>query len=594
MKNWSVKKKLLTTFGVVVVVFLASVISAAICITHAKNSYRTFYEEDYRIFRYIDEARMDVQELGRSLSMAVAASDDTTITSFINEASQSAGDMSSNLDQAISLYSGDTRGLEEIQSRLESNAALREQISEYAAENTDRGDKMANDLLVKQYSPVLEENITAIKSVYDSMTAENDAAYQNAMIVENALFTVAVVIAVAALAVTVIVAMHLTRDILFPLHVIGTSMEEVRKGNLSAKIPYASEDEFGQMADQIAHVISNVSNIILDIEQVVGSMAKGDFTVSTRIPDAYIGDYHKIYQSLHQLKGVFNETLQTLGQSADQVASGSEQVSAGAQALSQGATQQASSVEELAASINEISEHINKNAESLKEVGSKSQHIAEEAQESNHRMQDMLNAMSDISNASSEIGKIIKTIEDIAFQTNILALNAAVEAARAGAAGKGFAVVADEVRNLASKSAEASKNTASLIENSLHAVESGKKIADETAKSLNMVLVNINETSEMMNSVVQASHEQAEFVTQITQGIDQISSVVQTNSATAQESAAASEELSGQAQMLKELAGRFKLENEEGQDAADSRAAASQTDSISSSEPKGYAGSDKY
>lgn len=183
----------------------------------------------------------------------------------------------------------------------------------------------------------------------------------------------------------------------------------------------------------------------------------------------------------------------------------------------------------------------------------------DKAKESSQRMKEMLTAMDDINQGSGEISKIIKTIEDIAFQTNILALNAAVEAARAGEAGKGFAVVADEVRNLAGKSADASKNTSSLIEGSLHAVERGTKIASETALALDEVVNGVEDVSAAINEISAASADQASSARQVTQGIDQISSVVQTNSATAQESAAASEELSGQAQILKNLVGQFKF-----------------------------------
>ncbi len=256
-----------------------------------------------------------------------------------------------------------------------------------------------------------------------------------------------------------------------------------------------------------------------------------------------------------------NDTMMQISQSASQVASGSEQVSNGAQALSQGATQQASSVEELAATINEISDKVNQNADSARQANKKAGSVSAEMNVSNEKMQQMIEAMGDITNCSNEIGKIIKTIEDIAFQTNILALNAAVEAARAGSAGKGFAVVADEVRNLASKSAEASQNTSALIENSLKAVENGTHIADETARSLLQAVNDVSEMTAIIGQISEASSLQADSIAQITMGIDQISSVVQTNSATAQESAAASEELSSQSQLMKSLVGRFKLKN---------------------------------
>ena len=230
--------------------------------------------------------------------------------------------------------------------------------------------------------------------------------------------------------------------------------------------------------------------------------------------------------------------------------------------MSQGATEQASSIQELAASITEISNQVNQNAENAENASKKATNVGDQIISSNEHMQEMTSAMKEISEKSSQIGKIIKTIEDIAFQTNILALNAAVEAARAGEAGKGFAVVADEVRSLASKSAEASKDTSLLIEGSIQAVNKGTEIADITASQLLEVVSGAKDIVTTIDNIANASKQQANSVRQVTVGVDQISSVVQTNSATAEESAAASEELSGQAQILKELVNRFRLKTD--------------------------------
>ena len=298
---------------------------------------------------------------------------------------------------------------------------------------------------------------------------------------------------------------------------------------------------------------------VSEIEMAATKMAEGDFTVDSICPEAYTGGFHPLLVSFRSIADRLNDTLSQISQSSSQVANGSEQVSSGAQSLSQGATEQASSVEQLAATISEISDKVKQNAESAGQANNMADTVSAEMNTSNQKMQHMIDAMSDISNCSNEISKIIKTIEDIAFQTNILSLNAAVEAARAGAAGKGFAVVADEVRNLASKSAEASKNTAALIENSLKAVENGTHIADETAKSLVQAVDKVSEMTVIISQISEASSNQADSISQITTGIDQISSVVQINSATAQESAAASQELSGQSQLMKDLIGKFKL-----------------------------------
>jgi methyl-accepting chemotaxis protein len=288
------------------------------------------------------------------------------------------------------------------------------------------------------------------------------------------------------------------------------------------------------------------------------AMAGGDFTQPVQAE--YVGDFETIKRSIHRIESAMNETLGKIHQSTDQVSAGANQVSNAAQELAQGASEQATTVQQMASTLSAASVNIRKNAESIEGMTAKIEGVGGDMAASNEKMRAMIAAMAQIKDSSGEIAKIIKTIEDIAFQTNILALNAAVEAARAGAAGQGFAVVADEVRNLASKSAEASKNTAALIETSVAAVDNGSKIAEDTGAALISVVEEAEELVGTMKTLSRGTNEQAAVVDEITQGVDQISAVVQSNSATAQQSAAASEELSGQAQMMREMVQQFTIE----------------------------------
>ncbi len=392
-------------------------------------------------------------------------------------------------------------------------------------------------------------------------TEGSDAATEESFFLyRTATFLMAAVI-IAIILVGVFFSFVIVRLIKQPISEIENAAIKMAEGDLDVEISYTSKDELGVLAAQVRRLIHKLQLIIDDENKFLAKMAEGDFTVDSICEEEYTGGFQPVLVSFRGIAEKLNNTMLQINQSSAQVASGSEQVSSGAQALSQGATEQASSVEELAATINEISNKVKQNADNARQANAKAGTISKEMDVSNEKMQQMIQAMGDISNCSSEIGKIIKTIEDIAFQTNILALNAAVEAARAGAAGKGFAVVADEVRNLASKSAEASKNTSVLIENSLNAVENGTRIADETAQSLFQAVNGVNEMAGIIGQISEASSMQADSIAQITMGIDQISSVVQTNSATAEESAAASEELSSQSQIMKSLVERFKLKS---------------------------------
>ena len=360
----------------------------------------------------------------------------------------------------------------------------------------------------------------------------------------------------------VIFSFIIIRGILTPLRQLEKATIAISNGNLDISIPYQSNDELGVLSSHFRELVRKLKTIIQDENTFLGQMASGDFTVDTMCETEYIGDFYPLLLSFRQISEHLSKTVIQISDSADQVATGAEHVAAGAKSLSQGAIQQTSAIQELASTITAISEHIYQNADTAVKANEQASKISSEMILSNEKMQNVVEAMNEISKSSNEISNIIKTIEDIAFQTNILALNAAVEAARAGNAGKGFAVVAEEVRNLASKSAEASKNTALLIARSIQSIENGTTIVNETANSLVNAVNGAKEFTQLIDLISEASSQQASSVTQIKSGINQISEVIHTNSSTAEESVAASEELARQSQIMKELVNHFKLKTE--------------------------------
>ena len=342
-----------------------------------------------------------------------------------------------------------------------------------------------------------------------------------------------------------------------PVKEASAVLKEMAKGNLKISVNGNYKGDHAQIKDALNFTISTVSGYINEISSVLIRMADGNMDVF--IKSDYLGDFIEIKNSLNRIIKSFNDVLGDMNTAAEQVSSGSMQVSDSSQALSQGSTEQASAIEELTASMTEIASQTKQNAVNANQANELAVVVRNTAIQGNDRMKEMLKAMDEINISSANISKIIKVIDEIAFQTNILALNAAVEAARAGQHGKGFAVVAEEVRNLAARSANAAKETTTMIEGSISKVEDGTKIANETAEALNNIVEGIAKAAHLVGDIATASNEQATGIAQVNQGIAQVSQVVQTNSATAEESAAASEELSSQAELLKEMVAKFRL-----------------------------------
>lgn len=368
------------------------------------------------------------------------------------------------------------------------------------------------------------------------------------------------VLIVIILLIGVAIAIRLATSIGRPIQLCAERIHKLSEGDLSSPVPQInSKDETGRLAEQTDRIVENLQNLIGDIGYLLGEMARGNFNVRSRDYNYYIGDYEQLLRHVRGINKQLSDTMAQINTASVQVSAGAEQVSSGAQSLAQGATEQASAVQELSATINDISTDSQRTAELAMQAKNAADNAGAELQASSEYIATLGNAMSNISESSQEISKIISTIENIAFQTNILALNAAVEAARAGAAGKGFAVVADEVRNLAHKSDQAAKATKDLIEKSIDAVNEGVNMMQKVNDAVGSVMESAGVAVSGMDEVADAVQRETDSIVQITQGIDQISSVVQTNSATAEESAAASEELSGQSEMLKSLISSFQL-----------------------------------
>ena len=375
-----------------------------------------------------------------------------------------------------------------------------------------------------------------------------------------ALFAVIAAVIITTI-VSAVVANVASSRIAAPLEVSMRHLKDVSGGKLDNYEPEKSKiEELNTLSTELQMTVFYLNDYINDIDNILTSISNKNLDVE--VTQEYIGDFRRIKDSITSIIGFFNRTISDMGKESAKVLSVSEQVASSSQVLAQGATEQASAIEELLSTVNGISDEANKTAREAEGASGKGANVKNGIEKSNGQMKVLLTAMNEINDTSNKVAKVIKIIEDIAFQTNILALNAAVEAARAGEAGKGFAVVADEVKNLAGKSAAAADNTTKLIKNTINAVNNGMTITSQTAEILNSVVESVDNMAEAIDHISAASERQSESINQVVQGLDQISTVVQNNSATAEESAAVSHELAESAVNLQNTVSSFKIKGE--------------------------------
>lgn len=543
-------RKLFTFLITLIVVFLVTILISFISLT-------IMYKQAYRSDNIQGDIRIDIQALSKHMLWSMASPDPSIVSEHIDSVNSNIEGLSEKAAQLKKVYS-DKKAVEQLESDIAVVKKNTEELEALGNEAGSTGDASKifyyfNDTMY----PSIDTVATDLKNISNA-TQKRTATFYTACVTAMAI-AIALVLAILILFALFIRSGRdkLTEGILEPVKSIMNGSSDMAAGKLDIVIKSSTNDELGELGDHLSKSIKMISEIVQDIISTLDRFTGGDFTEGTKHPELYIGDYAVIKESFDNISEKLSETLGNVRTSSDQVAEGAANMSKGASDLAEGATDQAAAVEELTASVNTVTEQCKTMADSARKSVALSEQVKADAENSAEKMNQVNDAMSRITEASKSIEQITNNIESIASETSLLALNASIEAARAGEAGRGFAVVADNISKLAAQSTEAAKSTHSLINDTLSEIQNGNDVVNETTEALTNMQNSVNEVVENMEASGKLAEDQVESMVEIDKGIDQISGVIQNNSATAEESSAVAQELTEQSAALSKLIAQF-------------------------------------
>jgi methyl-accepting chemotaxis protein len=558
IRNYSIHKKFKITFASILgfTSFLMIIVIFALLFISSRTN--LLYSGPYKVSETISNIRVNLQTVNMNMYKAIAEKSLDNRKIYLQQADEESQKLVSNIEILKGIFNENPTLLNEFLSSIKNTEEKREKLCEIL--ETDVNSSIAK-YDQDTYSMQIANAQNCIIKIYDASQQSAINFVSSSNIYKYISFVIIICIIVILIIISIFLSKILEDVLLEGINHIKNIAKNIASGNLKIDTVYNSEDEIGEMHNDLANSVKMLVSYITDITNNLGQLSSGILDINLNTSIEYVGDFTPIQKSIENIINSLNSIFLNMNHSIFSISNGSEQISLTTQMLSEGSADQAGAVEELFASFTEILDKVKSNAENAEKANDFSNNAKQVVKDGNNKMEILMNSMQEITKCSKQIAEIISTIEDIASQTNLLALNAAIEAARAGEAGKGFAVVAEEVRTLAEQSAEAVNNTSKIIRNSLSVVANGEKLAIETAASLNIIVKNVDDTANLIKEIAMASEEQTEAITKMTARVNQISQVVQTNSATAEELAASTEELASQTQLIKTEMSKYTLKN---------------------------------